>query len=93
MSSKIKISASQLISNMICRNYDNNKMFGLLQFHSGYVNVHLNSPTGYSQKIINAQTGNWESCNQFDNTDRNCKMKPLMDVSKWPVDLKFEVKF
>jgi len=35
--SKIKKSASQLISNMICRNYDNNKKFGLLQFHSGYV--------------------------------------------------------
>jgi len=34
--SKIKISASQLISNMICINYDHNKKFGLLKFHSGY---------------------------------------------------------
>jgi len=55
--SKIKISASQLISNMICMNYDNNKKFGLLQFHSGYGNFYLNSPKGYSKKIINAQTG------------------------------------
>ena len=54
--SDIKISASQLISNMICMNYDNNKKFGLLQFHSGYGNFYLNSPKGYSQKIVNAQT-------------------------------------
>jgi len=48
--------ASQLISSMICMNYYNNKMFGLLQFHSGYGQFYLNSPKGYSQKIINAQT-------------------------------------
>ena len=38
--------------------YDNNKKFGLLQFHSGYgkLNLHVNSPKGYSRKIINAQT-------------------------------------
>ena len=54
--SKIKINASQLISNMICMNYDNNKKFGLLQFHSGYGKFYLNSPKGYSRKIINAQT-------------------------------------
>jgi len=33
---KIKISASQLLSNMICMNYDYNKKIGLLKFHSGY---------------------------------------------------------
>jgi len=37
-------------------NYDNNKKFGLLQFHSGYGNFYLNRPKGYSRKIINAQT-------------------------------------
>ena len=54
--SKIKISANQLISNMICMNYDNNKKFGLLQFHSGYGKFYLSSLKGYSRKIINAQT-------------------------------------
>jgi len=39
-------------------NYDNNKKFGLLKFHSGYGKFNLNSPKGYSLKIINAQTGN-----------------------------------
>jgi len=47
--SKIKISASQLISNMICMNYDNNKKFGLLQFHLGYGRAIV-------EKKINAQT-------------------------------------
>jgi len=37
-------------------NYDNNKKFGLLQFHSGYAKNYLNSPKGYDRKIINAQT-------------------------------------
>ena len=37
-------------------NYDHNKKFGLLKFHSGYGKVNLNSPKGYSLKIINAQT-------------------------------------
>ena len=49
---KIKINASQLISNMICMNYDHNKKFGLLKFHSGYGKFNLNSPKGYSIKII-----------------------------------------
>ena len=51
---KIKISASQGISNM---NYDNK--IGLFQFQSGYRKFYLNSPKGYilySRKIINAQT-------------------------------------
>jgi len=52
----IKISASQLISNMICMNYDHNKKIGLFKFHSGYGKFNLNSPKGYSLKIINAQT-------------------------------------
>jgi len=51
------MSASQLISNMICMNYDHNKKSGLLKFHSGYGKNNLNSPKGYSLKIINAQTG------------------------------------
>ena len=42
---------------MICMNYDNNKKFGLLQFHLGYGKFYLNSPKGYKRKIINAQTG------------------------------------
>jgi len=37
-------------------NYDHNKMFGLLKFHLGYGKFNLNSPKGYSLKIINAQT-------------------------------------
>jgi len=41
---------------MICMSYGNNIKFGLLQFHSGYGNFYLNSPKGYSWKIINAQT-------------------------------------
>ena len=58
--SNINISASQLISNMICMNYYNNKKFGLLQFSSGYGKFYLNSPKGYSRKIINPQTGNYK---------------------------------
>jgi len=37
-------------------NYDHNKKFGLLKFHSGYGKFNLNSPNGYCLKIINAQT-------------------------------------
>jgi len=37
-------------------NYDHNKKFGLLKFHSGYGKFNLNSPKGYSLKIINVQT-------------------------------------
>ena len=37
-------------------NYDHNKKFGLLKFHSGYGKFNLNSPKGYCLKIINAQT-------------------------------------
>jgi len=37
-------------------NYDHNKKFGLWKFHSGYGTFYFNSPKGYSQKIINAQT-------------------------------------
>jgi len=53
---KIKISASQLITTMICMYYDHNKKFGLLKFNLGYGKFNLNSPKGYSLKIINAQT-------------------------------------
>ena len=41
---------------MICMNYDHNKKFGLLKCYSGYGKFNLNSPKGYSLKIINAQT-------------------------------------
>jgi len=46
------------MSNMICMNYDHNKKCGLLKMHSGYGEFNLNSPKGYSLKIINAQTEN-----------------------------------
>ena len=42
-------------------NYDHNKKFGLLKFHSGYGQFNLNSPKGYNLKIINAQTDNYNS--------------------------------
>jgi len=42
---------------MICMNCDHNKKFGLLKFYSGYEKFNLNSPKGYSLKIINVQTG------------------------------------
>jgi len=38
-------------------NYDHNKKFGLFKFQSGYRKLILNSPNGYSRKIITAQTG------------------------------------
>ena len=47
------------MSNMICMNYDHNKKFGLLQFHSGYGKFYFNSPKGYNRKKINAQTWYW----------------------------------
>ena len=37
--------------------YDYNKTFGLFKFESGYRKFYLNNPTGYSRKIISAQTG------------------------------------
>ena len=52
----IKISASQHISVKNCMNYDHNKNVGLFKFRSGYRKLYLNSPEGYSRKIINAQT-------------------------------------
>jgi len=53
---KIKISASQRISIRKCRNYDQNTNFVLFKFQSGYRKLYLNSPKGYSRKIINAHT-------------------------------------
>ena len=41
---------------MVCMNYDHNKKFGLLKFHSGYGKNYFNSPKGYNRKIINALT-------------------------------------
>jgi len=54
--SKVKINSSQLISNIICMNYDHNKKFGLLKFHLGYGKFYLNSPNDYIRKMNNAQT-------------------------------------
>ena len=42
---------------MICMDFDHNKRFGLLKFHSGYVKFYFNSQKGYNRKMINAQTG------------------------------------
>ena len=53
---QIKISASQRISIKNFMNYDHNQMFGLFKFQSSYRKFYLNSPKGYSRKIINAQT-------------------------------------
>jgi len=53
---KIKISVSQRISIKNCMNYDHNKNVGIFKFQSGYRKLYLNSPKGYSRKIINAQT-------------------------------------
>jgi len=44
-------------------NYDHNKSLGYLQFHSGYGKFNLNSPKGYSLKIINAQTDRYQVLN------------------------------
>ena len=51
-----KINARQCISNTICMNYYHSKKFGLLKLYSGYWKFYLNSPKGFSRKIINAQT-------------------------------------
>jgi len=41
---------------MYCINKDYNKYFGLLKSQSGDIKFHLDSPKGYSRKIISAQT-------------------------------------
>ena len=53
---KIKISASQRISNMNCKNYNHNIKLGVFKFQSGYKKFYMKSPKGYSRTIINAQT-------------------------------------
>jgi len=53
---------------MICINYDHNKKFGLLKFHSNYDIIYLNSPKGYSLKIINTQTDTSRSAYKLDMT-------------------------
>jgi len=77
--SNIKLSASQIISNMICMNYDHKKKFGLLKFHSGYGKFYLNSPMGYCRKIINAQTGSNKS-KQPTNVVLDCPSRADQDV-------------
>jgi len=52
---KIKISASQRISIKNCMNNDHNKHFRLFKFQSANRKLYLNSPKGYSRKIINVQ--------------------------------------
>jgi len=54
---------------MICMNYDNNKKFGLLQFHSGYGNFYLNSPKDFSWK--NNWRADWLSQEQDDRNGRS----------------------
>ena len=49
------MSANQRISNVNCMNYDHNKNVGLFEFHLGYRKFYINSPKGYSGKIIYAQ--------------------------------------
>jgi len=58
ITTKIKISASQRISNMYmyCMNYNHNKDAGLFKFQSGYTKIYLISMKCYIRKIINAQT-------------------------------------
>ena len=41
-----------------CMIYDHNKYFELIKFQSGYRKFYLNSPKGFSRKIINVQTEN-----------------------------------
>jgi len=48
---------------MMCMIYDHNKTFRLFKLQSGYRKFYLNSPKGYSRKIINAQTGINEETN------------------------------
>jgi len=36
--------------------YEHNNNLGLFKFQSGYRKIYLNSPKGYSRKIINMQT-------------------------------------
>jgi len=60
---------------MICMNYDHNKKFGLLKFHSGYVKFYFNSP-GYNRKIINAQTDS--------HVHINCQCRRYMVVMSKP---------
>jgi len=42
---------------MFCMSYDYSKNFELFKFESDYRKFHLNSPKGYSRKIISVQTG------------------------------------
>jgi len=53
---KIKISASQRISNIYCILYDYNKKCRLLTFLWGY-KFYMNSPKGYNRKTISVQNG------------------------------------
>jgi len=56
-------------------NYDHNKKFGLLKFHSGYEFFYLNSPNGCGRKIINAQLGT--------HLDRLCMANNAVPTLEW----------
>jgi len=68
---------------MICRNYDDNKKFGLLQFDSGYVKFYLNSPKGYSRKIINAQTVQEHTSEEVTSVWFHAAMVMIVTVHIW----------
>jgi len=49
------MSENQYISIKNCIKYGHNTNFVLFKFQSGYRKLYLNSPKGYSRKLINAQ--------------------------------------
>jgi len=73
----MKISASKCISIKNCMNYDHNTNFGLFKFQSGNRKLYLNSPKGYSRKIINAQTDYTDNKEIFDLTWVDSQQEPL----------------
>ena len=64
-------------------NYDHNKKVGLLKFYSGHGKFNLNSPKGYSLKIINAQTGSF-SCKVFRSVHPISKNYAIIMIEKIP---------
>jgi len=67
---------------MICMNYDHNKTLRLLKFHSVFGKFYLNSPKGFSRKIINAQAEWVELSNKASKYDM-CVQGNLNLPRKW----------
>ena len=68
-------------------NYDNNKKCGLFKFQSGCKKLYLNSPKGYSRKIINSQTDIIYACmccTVVVNVTQTFTAGLLLDVCIWP---------